>query len=339
MSPTVAALVLVASIAALALVTDKLVDGVTLLMKKWRIPGSIAGATLAAASTSAPELATAVFGLTAARNGASAVEDLGMASIFGSALFNVAAIVGVVAIIAPVAVERHVIMRDGVAYAIALAALLALLFVGGTTGSLTRLEAGGLVLGYLVYLFWLWRDARAARLDVMITVPDDEGSWWESTGKGYLDFALGIAGVLVASHFLVESIQVLAEAGGRTFGMNERSITTLVASIAVAAGTSIPDLFTSISAARKGEVSLAVSNALGSNTFDVLICLGVPYALIGGEAVTTAVVVSGFWALGATVLLIAWLQKAKRLGPFLSTALIVIYGAFVATTIHFTLVG
>ena len=337
MSPTLAAFVLLGAVVALAWLTDKLVDGVTLLMRRLRIPGSVAGATLAAASTSAPELATALFGLRAARGGAASVEDLGMASIFGSALFNVAVIVAVVAVIAPLAVERYTILRDGLSYALALALLLLLLFVGGPRGALTRLEALGLVSAYLIYLFWLWRDAQIARLHIELPDHLAGAGWWESTGRGIADFALGLVGILIASHWLVESTRVLAEAGGRAFGLDERSITTLVAALAVAAGTSIPDLLTSIAAARRGEVSLALSNALGSNTFDVLICLGVPYALIGGEPVTDAVLASGFWALGATVLLIGWLLKEKKLGAFLSTALVVIYGAFVATTIHYAL--
>jgi len=322
----VAALVALVATAAMTFVASSLVKGVSAMARRFRIPPSVAGASLAAVSTSAPELATTFQGLASARAGNASVEDLGMATVFGSALFNLAIIVGAVGMRGRAELDRQVVRRDGIVYAFAIG--LVLVFLSGDH-ALSRVEAGALLASYVLYLLWLVHDVRRGRRDSTPEPVDEERSTLADVAR----VVLGTAAIVLVSWALVESTQVLAVRGGELLGIAPRTLTVIVAAVAIAAGSSIPDVLTSLEAARQGEASLAISNAVGSNTFDLLICLGLPYAIVGGEAVTVATVRLAIGVLVIALLVLLGLWRSAILTRTLATLLLVAYLAALGVVI------
>ena len=107
----------------------------------------------------------------------------------------------------------------------------------------------------------------------------------------------------------------------------------------VAAATSVPDLFASLAAARRGEGSLAVSNAIGSNTFDLLICIGLPFGIIGGQQIIGDVALSGGFLLLTAVVLIGLTQSGWSVTRSKGAILLGLYLLFVLLVVTRTLFG
>lgn len=284
-----------ACLVALAHTADVLLEGVDALAKRWGLSEAIAGATLAATATSAPELGTTVFALL---QGTEATSDIGVGTVVGSAVFNVAAVIGVVALAGKATLTERVVSRDLLAYALSVAALIAcMIWLGEEEYAISRFEAAGLLVGYGMYVAWIAWHVRGDRLQAEEQEPDD------TLGRALFKLLGGILVIGVACHFLVESARELVLFTGTKLGVPVESVTAVASVVVIAAATSVPDAFTSLAAARQGKTSLAVSNAIGSNTFDVLICLGLPYATVGGKAIAKPIVWSTGYLFGTVALL------------------------------------
>jgi cation:H+ antiporter len=316
-----------------------MVSAVLMISNRFRIPGSIAGATMAAVATSAPELGTNVFSLLAARNpdSAEATASIGAGTIFGSAVFNLAAVIGLVGLLYGAKLARRVVARDSLVYAGALVLLLVLILFGGASPrEITRWEGWVLVAAYAAYLVWLARDARVAR-----ERERDDGSGPEDTpiGRASVKLVGCVVAVTVACYFLVEATRFLARAGGRALEMDENGLISVLSLVVVAAATSVPDLFASLSAARRGEGSLAVSNAIGSNTFDLLICIGLPFGVIGGQRIVGDVALSGGFLLFTAVVLTGLIRPGWSVTRLKGAILLALYLLFVGLVVMRTFLG
>ena len=293
--PLLSGVVLIVCLVVLARSADALVDVVVVLSHKLDLPEGVAGATLAAAATSAPEFGTTVFSLlrstTSPGGGA---ENIGIGTVLGSAVFNLAMILGVVGLLGGTPIERKVLSRDGLAYALSVIALILALGFGPT--GLSRSEGIGLLAGYALYMLWIARDTKAARGAAERPSVESE----QSSLRAWFRLVWIILIVGVACHYLVVSTAGLARNVADLVSVSNTRMISILSLVVVAAGSSLPDLFTSVSALKKGRGSLAVGNAIGSNTFDLLVCVGLPYAVMGGRAVASEVVYAG-WYLLATV--------------------------------------
>jgi cation:H+ antiporter len=313
-----------ASLVALAALTDVMVGAVVAIADRYRIPGSIAGATLAATATSAPELGTNVFALLAASEDAAAA-NIGIGTIVGSAIFNLAIVVGLVGIAGGCTISKRVVWRDGTVYAAAASILLVMVAVTGTVPlTIGRIEGVALVFAYGGYLFWLIRDARRNNPSTSIDGKDQS----TSVGPNIAKLVITILLVAAACHFLVESTRFLARVTVGVLGLDPSAVTAVLSLVVVAAATSAPDALTSLAAARRGEGSMAVSNAIGSNTFDILICLGLPVAVVGGRTVSPMILYSAVFLLLTTVLLIALAVRGWSITRPKGVVLIISYGLF-----------
>lgn len=264
-------LILIVGFVALVKGADAFVDGSSALAKIFRVPGVIIGLTVVAMGTSLPELAVST---TAALQGAN---EIAFSNVIGSNIFNLLVVLGVCAVIHSVPVDDVIIRRD---FPLSIIVTVGLLFaVGGSqifSGSLFSLgmaDNAGLVsrlIGIILlvifagYIFYLIFDA------IRHPVEEDEISvmpLW----KAILFIIFGAALIVAGGKSVVYSAQNIA----RFFGMTE----TLIGLTVVALGTSLPELVTSIVAAKKGETGLAVGNVVGSNLFNVLFILGVSTAI------------------------------------------------------------
>lgn len=258
---------------------DLFVDGSAGLARNFRVPGLIIGLTIVALGTSAPELAVST---SAAMQGAN---EIALSNVVGSNIFNLLVVLGVCALIHPVPVDRAILRRDFpvsiVSTVFVLAAAGAGALFGGRLGSLGMEDTAGtvtravgllLIAAFLIYIGCLIHDAKKH--------PEEEAeAETQFIGKCAIFILAGIALIVGGGQAVVYSAKEIARAAGMT--------ETLIGLTIVAAGTSLPELVTSIVAAKKGETGLAVGNAIGSNIFNLLFILGVS-ALIHPVAVNLA---------------------------------------------------
>ena len=229
-------LLLLVGLALLAVCAEMLTRGSTALAARFRVPEFIVGLTVVAVGTSMPELTVSVL---SAAEGSGAVS---IGNVTGSNLFNTLVILGVCAVIRPLVFTRENIRRDIPICIGASLALAAVIFGDRTVreagGSIGRAEGVAMLAAYVAVIIW----------------------------SVCLHSAAGLGGLIGGGELCLKS----AEAIARSWGVSE----SIIAITIVAAGTSLPELASSISAVAKGKFSMAVGNIIGSNIFNILFILG-----------------------------------------------------------------
>ncbi|KOO57330.1 sodium:calcium antiporter [Rheinheimera sp. KL1] len=249
---------------------DLLVKGAARLAGSFGIPALVIGLTVVAFGTSAPELAVSV---KAAYSGQA---ELAIANAVGSNIFNVLFILGAAAMISPLIISRQLIRQD--VPIMVLVSVIALLMT--LDGSVSKLEAAILFAGLLAYTWFLFRQGKAKGAD---TVDEEVEAMLKSNTPAWQNVLLVVGGLILlvlGARWLVESAVEIA----RAWGINEAVIGLTI----VAAGTSLPEVVTSIVATIRGERDIAVGNVVGSNIFNILCVLGIsglvsPLPLLAGE--------------------------------------------------------
>lgn len=233
---------------------DFFVDGASSVAKLLKVPSVIIGLTIVAMGTSAPEAAVSISA------GIAGSSDIALSNVIGSNIFNLLIVVGVSAIICPMVTEK-VIMRRDIWWSLgaAVAVLIMMLDL-----KISRIEGILLLCGMAAYIGVLVADALKKR---------DTGDEVKAMSplKSALCIIGGLAAIIVGGDIVVDSACDIAAA----FGMSE----ALIGLTIVAAGTSLPELVTSIVAAKKGDSGLALGNVVGSNIFNILFILGAASAL------------------------------------------------------------
>lgn len=260
-------LIFFAGLGALLLGAEWLIRGASRLALIWRIPPVIVGLTIVAYGTSAPELAVS---LQAAWSGQG---EVALGNVIGSNIFNVLFILGLSALIVPLGVDKQLIRLD-VPLMIGVSVILYLMSLDGL---LSRLDGVMLLSGAGLYTFFLFREGRSEGLPVEIEPPRGRHVW--------IQLALVLLGLVLlalGSRWLVRAAVTLAEA----FGVSP----LLIGLTIVAAGTSLPEVVTSVVAALRRARELAVGNVVGSNIFNVLFILGTAaFVAPGGIAIPSSV--------------------------------------------------
>ncbi|MBW3535630.1 MAG: calcium/sodium antiporter [Gemmatimonadetes bacterium] len=247
---------------------ELLVRGATRLASAAGIPSLVIGLTVVAFGTSAPEMAVSV-GATLQGD-----SDIALGNVVGSNIFNVLFILGASALVAPLVVDRRMV-REQVPLMVAVSGLLIVLALDGSVGRIEGLVLFGGVLAFTTFLIRRGRresTAAAASAPPMETIAGTGG-----VVRSGVYVAAGLALLVAGAHGLVTGAQELARAAG----LSELVIGLTV----VAAGTSLPELATSIVATLRGERDIAVGNVVGSNIFNILAILGVS-AMVASDGVT-----------------------------------------------------
>ena len=287
---------------------DFFVDGSSSIAKKFRIPSIVIGLTVVSLGTSLPELASSVTASMAGSN------EIAISNVVGSNLFNLMVVVGFCALMANVSVDNNLLKRD-IPISIGAAILLCTLCTIGFT--LGRIDSAILLVLFVSYIVALVLYAMKHRTD-----DDDEDDVKERNFFLSILFVVGgVVAIKFGGDFVVNSARDIAV----TFGMSE----TLVGLTIVAVGTSLPELVTSIVAARKNEVELALGNAVGSNIFNILGILGVtgviaPIGIIPSNLIDIAILI----AFSAIIWVVAW--KKRKLERIDGIWMILLYVAFAA---------
>ncbi|ETX14371.1 sodium:calcium antiporter [Roseivivax halodurans JCM 10272] len=282
---------------------ELLVSGAVALATRFRVPPMVIGLTLVGFGTSAPELFTSINAALTDRPG------IALGNVVGSNIANILLIVGIAALIAPIAVNPARLRRDAI-------------WLGAATLAgvgLTLLPEVGRFAGLaLVVLLAAFLAVTLRSGDTALNEPAPE------THAGALPSALrfgsGLALTLLGAILLVDGATGVA----RDFGVSEAVIGLTL----VAVGTSLPELVTSVLAARRGHSDVALGNVIGSNIFNIAGILGIT-ALISPLPVDPQIARFDIWVmLAATVLLVVFASTGRRIGRREGAALFVLYGAY-----------
>lgn len=280
-----------AGLAALIVGADVLVRGASRLALSLGISPLVVGLTVVAFGTSAPEVAVSVGAVLDGKT------DLALGNVVGSNIFNVLFILGLSALIVPLVVNIQLIRQE---VPIMLGASLLLLLLS-LDGSLSRSDGLLLLILLAVYSVFLVvqsrREGQVAKDEyAQEFVPTTPAPWLDRVWVQLLFIAAGLALLVLGSDWLVQAAVSIAKA----MGVSDLVIALTI----VAAGTSMPEVATSIMAAIKGERDIAVGNVVGSNTFNVLGCMGVASLVSGqtGLVVPPAAINFDLWVMVAVAL-------------------------------------
>ena len=278
-------LLLIIGFAMLVKGADWFVEGVSGIAEKFGIPQLVIGLTIVAMGTSAPEAAVSI---TAALRGNAGIT---IGNIVGSNILNILIILGITAVITNVTVRRSTLKFE-IPYMIFIT--LFLLAIGLKKGSIGFIEGLSLWVLFLAYLLYMLLMAKKDKKD-MIENQQQSKSW-------KLLFSTVIGGFLIiwGSDITVDSATRIALA----FGLSERFIGLTI----VALGTSLPELFTSVTAAMKGKADIAIGNIVGSNIFNILFVIGTT-ALITPVIFESKFLIDTMIAVAAGILL--WISAVK----------------------------
>ena len=251
---------------------DFFVEGSSSVAKRFHVPSIIIGLTVVAMGTSLPETAVSVTASLVNNN------TLAISNAVGSNIFNIMVVIGVCAILTPVAVSRQTIVQDipvSAICAILLAALGMLGIADATNMTLGRLDGAIMLIVFAIYLFVLVRTAMKSAKSRGAEAKEAESKEDEvkviSVPLSLLFIIGGAAAIAFGGKLTVSTASRIAS----DLGMSQ----TLIGLTIVSIGTSLPELVTSVVAARKNEVDMALGNAVGSNIFNILMVLGIASVL------------------------------------------------------------
>ena len=233
---------------------DKFVAGASALARRLGVSPLLVGLTIVAFGTSAPELAVS---LTAALQGAN---EIAVGNVLGSNIFNLLVVAGLSAVVCPLVMDRTLLRRD---WPISVGAAILLLAYILPDLTISRIE--GIIL-LVMFALVLGAQIRAA-LKNRDTLESEEDEITMPPVMIGVNIVLGLACIIIGGQLAVNGATGIA----RMFGLSE----TLIGLTIVAIGTSLPELVTSLVAARKGQNEIAMGNVIGSNIFNLLLILGV----------------------------------------------------------------
>ncbi len=285
---------------------DFFVDGSASVAKILKVPSLIIGLTIVALGTSLPEASVSITAGMAGNN------ELALSNVVGSNIFNTLVVVGCSAMIAPFVMHRDIVKRDLIINLIVSVALCAFMF----DGVLSRLDGILLLIGLVAFMLILIRSALRYRVE-------EETVEALPIGKSIILIIIGVAAIILGGNFVVSGASDIA----RQWGMSD----TLIGLTIVSIGTSLPELVTSVVAARKGESSLSLGNAIGSNILNILFILGIsgtltPIAVIPENIIDVAVLIG----VALFVLILArFNDKMTRMKAAVFIGLYAIYMAYI----------
>lgn len=287
---------------------DFFVEGSSSVAKRLRVPSIIIGLTIVAMGTSLPECAVSVTAALANNNA------LAVSNVVGSNIFNLMVVCGACALFAPLAVQKDTLKKEFPFSIICAIIMLVFGYLGMTIG---RLDGVIMLLLFACFLGWMIKSALNARSNAV----EEEEITILPVWRCIVYIVGGAIAIKFGGDFVVDGASTIAA----KLGLSQNLIGLTV----VALGTSLPELVTSIVAARKNEVDMALGNVIGSNIFNILLVIGVaaaisPIAFIMENVFDIILLI----AMSALVWIFAWTKQ--KIGRKEGIAMLVIYAAYLA---------
>lgn len=268
---------LVSGLALLVAGADLLVRGASRLALRFGISPLVVGLTVVAFGTSAPELAVSV------QAGLAGQSDIAVGNIIGSNIFNVLVVLGLSALITPLVVQQQLVRFD-VPLVIGISLLFWILALDGRIGLFDGLLLSAGIVAYTVFAIRQGRqESPAVQDEYAREFGGDSGAWLDRLPAQIALIIAGLALLVLGATWLVDSAVVIA----RALGVSEVVIGLTI----IAAGTSLPELATSVVAALRGERDIAVGNVIGSSLFNILAIAGIAALVTPGGLEVAATLV------------------------------------------------
>lgn len=299
---------------------DWLIDGASSTASHFKVSKLLIGLTIVAFGTGAPELAVSVSSLL---NGTT---DMLLGNVIGSNILNILLLIGIAAVIRPIRIKKDTVAKE-LPLLLLISTVIIVLFldtllVSADQNTISRADGIICLLCFSVFIFYIIsmaRKNRAAKTEV------EKPKF--RLGISLLLILIGLAGVVGGSELVVSSASTIAA----SIGVSDRMIALTI----VAFGTSLPELITTIKAAKRGENELLVGNIIGSNIFNICIVLGLPVALFGTITPSSFEVIDLIMLVGATVILLLVSRsdrKITRLEGILMLIIFTIYYGYIITS-------
>ncbi len=298
---------------------DWFVDGASAIAKRFRIPSIIIGLTVVAFGTSLPEASVSI---SSALQGAN---EVAVSNVVGSNIFNILVVLGMSAAITPVVVQRNSATKEIPFSLLCTVVLLGALLLGVNTVDGVTTYTIGMIAGivflalFAFYMYWQISAALKARKAGLIQEEDEIKIIPAGSAFGLI--VMGLVCIIIGGNFVVEGAVAAAE----MFGMSE----TLIGLTIVAVGTSLPELVTSVVAAKKGESDIALGNVVGSNIFNIIFILGFS-AVIAPMTVDILSVYDTVFAIGITVLCGVFAFTKLKVARWEGATMVFCYVAYMA---------
>ncbi len=292
---------------------DYFVEGSSSVAKRLNVPSIIIGLTIVAMGTSLPEAAVSISASLQGNN------TLAVSNVVGSNIFNLMVVIGMCAILSYVPVEKSTLKKD---FPLSIVCAALLLLLGYTGMSLGHMD--GIILGILFILFIISMVKEVTNAKNNSQPSDEDANDYNemSVLECILSIVGGMVAIIIGGDIVVDSATAIATA----FGLSQ----TLIGLTIVAMGTSLPELVTSVVAAKKGEVGMALGNAIGSNIFNILMVLGLsaaisPVAFISENMIDIVILI----VFSLIVWAVAWkkegLERKEGIGMVVMYAIYMIY--------------
>ncbi|MCM1482733.1 MAG: calcium/sodium antiporter [Muribaculaceae bacterium] len=310
---------LIVGLALIVYGADFLTDGASAIGRKCGLSDLVVGLTIVAFGTSAPELSISVISAVQGNAG------IAIGNVIGSNLFNTLVIVGVVAVIAPIRIERSIMTNElpmVIVSTIAVVAIGCSQWLDGVQPMVARVDGILLLLFFAIFMRYVFskaKDAEAPSSDASVSKPEKKLPVW----RAVLYVAGGLAALVWGGDLFVDKASAIA----KSLGVSDAVVGLTI----VAAGTSLPELATSVNAAIKGNTGIAIGNVIGSNIFNILMVLGcssvvreLPFDGVGmldlGALLVSALL---FWMFG-------WLIKVRTITRTEGAVMVAIYVGYIA---------
>ena len=307
-------LMLVAGFVLLIKGADILISGASSIAANFKVSKMLIGLTIIAFGTSAPELAISISSL------ASGSTDMLIGNVVGSNIMNILLLIGIGAIICPIVVKKNTVIKE-IPILLLISTGLAVLFLDTSLNSalinqISRADALICFLFFSIFLYYLIALARQNR-DAKAKKPEKPQY---KLGKSFLLTLLGLAGIIGGSQLVVNGATSIATSAG----ISERLISLTV----VALGTSLPELVTTITAARRKETDLIVGNIIGSNIFNICVVLSVPVIMFGAVTPGSFQVIDLAMMVGSAALLFIATRKDRKISRFEGVLMLLIFAIY-----------
>ena len=290
---------------------DFFVEGSSGIAKAFKVPSMIIGLTIVAMGTSAPELSVSI---SAAMQGSNAIA---ISNVIGSNIFNLIVVCGVCAMMSPLPITKATLKSE---FPIAIGAGI-LLLIFCLNGRLDRMDGIIFLVLFAAFLAWMIKSALDARKRGEEVEEEEIKSLpiWQCL----IYIAGGLLAIVKGGDLVVASATDIA----RTFGLSE----TLIGLTIVAIGTSLPELVTSVVAAKKGEVEMAIGNVVGSNIFNILLILGTSSSIMPIPVLPEAIFdLALLTAMSMVVYVFGWSkQKINRLEGTVMVGMYILYSIYI----------
>lgn len=291
---------------------DLFVDGACGLSNKLKIPAYVIGLTVVAFGTSLPEAAVSV---TASIQGSN---EIAIGNVIGSNCFNTLVVLGASALFAPVVVKKNLLKRD-FPFCLGITILMLVLMTTLGDGQIALKRISGIIL-LAFFAVFMTISVLSGKKEAKLAESVEEEKPMSLT-KCIVLAVVGVAGVIVGGQLTVEGAKSLAE----IVGLSEKVIALTV----VAVGTSLPELVTSIVAARKKQNDIAVGNVIGSNIFNILFILGAS-ATIGKITTDISAVIDASVLVGIVALTYVFSLAKRSINRVEGVVMILVYVAYTA---------